>query len=91
MDAASPLHPKPSEASMRELDPTPMADLPTAGMDKDKPLPRAPRDADVDAEKRSGPADEAKPYRGTTGPISFRTSRQTPKPPPRKPRERDPS
>lgn len=76
MDTTSPLHPRPSEgslASLLQLDPTPMADSPTPN-NMDKPLPRTPRNAE---EKAIESADE-RPHRGTTGPISFRTSSQPP-------------
>ncbi|KAL2111974.1 hypothetical protein VUR80DRAFT_8888 [Thermomyces stellatus] len=72
MDSARSLHSKPSEetlASLLQLDPSPIADSPTANMDK--PLSRSPQDADFE-ECGAKPADaETTPRRGTTGPISF--------------------
>lgn len=76
MDANS-LHHKASEetlASLLQLDPSPM-DFPAANMDK--PLSQTPGGcAGADPEKsRLEPVDTtARPYRGTTGPISFRAS-----------------
>lgn len=83
MDTPGSLHPKPSEetlASLLQLDPTPMAESPTANVMDKQPLARLPDDDErvgADPEKSLSepePRDAGtRRHRGTTGPISFRT------------------